>query len=189
MTLCFFSWFYFLTLIATCTLCVIYVREDDNSNVQVMITWLIWLTWTSLSAARSPKKAIKLNHPLTYSLATVICALHGQKYAALRLAWYRTCYNPSSWPITRFIELYIYILIGPEISIDNWMNCKILIYNPDRYNCAVYASTCVLSHFSIRQVCYIHPQSCILLFFKLKFWVHDLTPRSAVAPRCINAFW
>ena len=38
-------------------------KVDDNFNVQVMITWLIWITWTSLSAAW--KKAIKRNHPLT----------------------------------------------------------------------------------------------------------------------------
>ena len=36
----------------TCRLCVIFVREDTNSNVQVMIIWLIWITWTSMSAVR-----------------------------------------------------------------------------------------------------------------------------------------
>ena len=30
--------------------CVIYVREDNDSNVQAMITRLIWTTWTSLPA-------------------------------------------------------------------------------------------------------------------------------------------
>ena len=32
----------------TCRLCVIDVREDNDSNVKVMITPLIWITWTSL---------------------------------------------------------------------------------------------------------------------------------------------
>ena len=39
-------------LIVVCRLCVIYVREGNDSNVQAMITRLIWTTWTSLSAVR-----------------------------------------------------------------------------------------------------------------------------------------
>ena len=55
---------FFLKLIVASRLCVIYVKEDDNSNVQVMITWLIWITWTSLSAVW--KRAVKLNYSLTH---------------------------------------------------------------------------------------------------------------------------
>ena len=45
-----------------CRLWVIYVREDNDSNVQAMITRLIW---TSLSAV--PRKAVKFTHSLTHS--------------------------------------------------------------------------------------------------------------------------
>ena len=55
---------YFLKLIVACSLCVIYVKEDNDSNVWAMITRLIW---TPMSIV--PQKAIKLNHSLTHSLA------------------------------------------------------------------------------------------------------------------------
>ena len=45
--------------IITCRLWVFYVREDNYSNVLVMITWLIWTIWTPVSSV--PKKADKLN--------------------------------------------------------------------------------------------------------------------------------
>ena len=48
----------------TCRLCVIFVREDTNSNVHVMIIWLIWITWTSMSAVRE--------RPLNVTTHTVI---------------------------------------------------------------------------------------------------------------------
>ena len=44
---------------------VIYVREDNYSNVQVMIKRLIWTIWTPMSSVL--KKADKLN--LSLSLA------------------------------------------------------------------------------------------------------------------------
>ena len=44
-------------------LCVIYAREDNDFNGLVIITWLVWTIWTSMSAVL--KKAVKLNHSLT----------------------------------------------------------------------------------------------------------------------------
>ena len=47
----FVFWFYqfFLRLIVTCRLWIIYMREDNDSSVLDMITWLIWITWTLMS--------------------------------------------------------------------------------------------------------------------------------------------
>ena len=39
----------FLKLIVTCRLWVINVREENYSNVKVVIRWLMWITWTLLS--------------------------------------------------------------------------------------------------------------------------------------------
>ena len=52
---------FLLKLSVACRLCVIYVREDYDSNAQAVITPLIW---TSLSAV--PRKAIEFNHSLTH---------------------------------------------------------------------------------------------------------------------------
>ena len=46
-----------------CTLWVIYVRKDNDSNVKAMVTRLIW---TSLSVV--PRKAVKFNHSLILQL-------------------------------------------------------------------------------------------------------------------------
>ena len=54
---------FFVRLILTCRLWVIYVREDNYSNVEVMITRLIWTIYTSMSSVR--KKADKLNLSLS----------------------------------------------------------------------------------------------------------------------------
>ena len=70
----YFNWF-FLRLIITCRLWVIYVREDNYSNVQVMIKWLIWTIWTPMSSVL--KKADKLNLSLSLSLS-------GQRQAIIR---------------------------------------------------------------------------------------------------------
>ena len=56
---------FFLKLIVTCRLCVIYVSEDNNSNVRVTIIRLLWITWTSMSDFR--EKPSKLNYPLPHS--------------------------------------------------------------------------------------------------------------------------
>ena len=40
----------FLKLIVACVLCGIYVSEDNDSNVYLMITRLVWTTWTPMSA-------------------------------------------------------------------------------------------------------------------------------------------
>ena len=48
---------FFLRLIITCRLWVIYVREDNHSNVWVMITQLILAIWTLMSSV--PQKAHK----------------------------------------------------------------------------------------------------------------------------------
>ena len=50
--------FFFLRLIITCRLWVIYVKEDNYSNVKVMIARLIWTIWTPMSYV--PKKADNL---------------------------------------------------------------------------------------------------------------------------------
>ena len=61
----YFNWF-FLRLIITCRLWVIYVREDNYSNVLVTIKRLIWTIWTPMSSVL--KKADKLNLSLSLSL-------------------------------------------------------------------------------------------------------------------------
>ena len=43
--------------------CVIYVREDNDSNEYVMITRLVWITWTLMSTV--PKRPLNL---ITHSL-------------------------------------------------------------------------------------------------------------------------
>ena len=52
----------------SCRLCVIYVREDNDSSVQIMITRLVWTTWTPLSTV--PKRLL--------NLITRLCILHSQ---------------------------------------------------------------------------------------------------------------
>ena len=59
---------FFLRLIIICRLWVIYVRENNDSNVQVMITRLMWTIWTPMSSVL--KKADKLN--LSLSLSTIL---------------------------------------------------------------------------------------------------------------------
>ena len=54
---------FFLRLIITCGLWIIYVREDNYSIVQVMIKRLIWTIWTLMSSVL--KKAVKLNLSLS----------------------------------------------------------------------------------------------------------------------------
>ena len=45
----------------TCTSEFEYEREDNDSNVLVINTWLIWIKSTSIF----PKNDVKLNHSLT----------------------------------------------------------------------------------------------------------------------------
>ena len=42
-------YFYFIKLIGTCRLRVTFVKEDNDYNLEVIDTWLIWITWTSMS--------------------------------------------------------------------------------------------------------------------------------------------
>ena len=49
---CFSFIFFSNKSIVPCKLCVIHVQEDNNCNVSVMITWLIWITWTPMSNVR-----------------------------------------------------------------------------------------------------------------------------------------
>ena len=56
--------FRLVKLIVTSRLWVIYVREDNYSNVQARITQLIWTAWTLLSAAR--ERPLNLNHSLLF---------------------------------------------------------------------------------------------------------------------------
>ena len=53
-------YFYFLIqfFIVTCRLCVIYVREGNDYNIYILITQLVWTTWTPLSSV--PKKLLNL---------------------------------------------------------------------------------------------------------------------------------
>ena len=55
-------------MIVASRLCVIYVREDNDSSVQAMITRLIWTTWTLLSAVRE-RLLNSLARSLAHSLA------------------------------------------------------------------------------------------------------------------------
>ena len=59
----FFSSF-ILKLIATCRLCVIYVREDGDSNAYVMITRL--MCGKIDHDVLCPEKAVKRNHSITH---------------------------------------------------------------------------------------------------------------------------
>ena len=45
----FILWVFFFKLIVACKLHLIYVRGYNDSNVLVMLPWLIWITWSSLS--------------------------------------------------------------------------------------------------------------------------------------------
>ena len=60
--------YFFLQISCGPQMCVIYVREDNDSNAYAMITQLVWTTWTPMSAV--PNKAVKLNHSLTPIMLT-----------------------------------------------------------------------------------------------------------------------
>ena len=61
-----FCFINFSKLIVNCCLWVIYVREDNDSSIQVMITWLIWITpWTSMSMSTALERPLNL---ITHSL-------------------------------------------------------------------------------------------------------------------------
>ena len=68
--LCLFFIHFFLELIVTYTVSVLYVWENNNSNEWVMITWLMWITWTLLSAVQE-SFTTSLAHSLTDSLSMV----------------------------------------------------------------------------------------------------------------------
>ena len=69
---------FFLRLIITCRLWVIYVREDNHSNVKVMIKRLIWTIWTLMSSVL--KKADKLN--LSLSLCMIMASMNSVQCSA-----------------------------------------------------------------------------------------------------------
>ena len=52
-------------LILICKLCVIYVREDNDPNVEFMITRIIW--------ALMLDKAVRLNHSITGFASQAAC--------------------------------------------------------------------------------------------------------------------
>ena len=52
-------------LIATWSLCVFDVREDNNSNILVMIKRIIGITWTFMSDVRERTLDL-ITHTLTY---------------------------------------------------------------------------------------------------------------------------
>ena len=52
-----------------CRLCVIHVREDNDSNVKALITRLIWTVWASLSAALERPLNL-ITHSLTFKPQT-----------------------------------------------------------------------------------------------------------------------
>ena len=89
-TLTFFVYYFncfFLRLIITCRLWVIYVREDNYSNVEVMIKLLIWTIWTLMSSVL--KKADKLN----LSLSLVACSVLSHYLSQCRVIFDWTCWN------------------------------------------------------------------------------------------------
>ena len=47
-----FAFYSFLNLIVTFELYIIYMTKDGDCNVKVMITWLLWITWTSMFAVK-----------------------------------------------------------------------------------------------------------------------------------------
>ena len=93
----FFISFFFLMIIVTCRLCGVYVGEDNDINVKVMITQLVWTIWTSLSAVR--KRLLNLTtHSLTYSLAAVVCLQNFGHFDKLSML--------SGWGLGLFLILW-----------------------------------------------------------------------------------
>ena len=108
---CFFFNIFFLKVNCGLQLCVIYVREDNDSNVQAMIKRLVWAIWTLMSAV--PKKAVKLNHSFTLAISgknlfetIVITFLETSKSAgklvgSITYGWHGTFWpsvNMQHWP-------------------------------------------------------------------------------------------
>ena len=90
--LCFFFIPLFLKLIVACRLYVIYVRENNYSNVYVMITWLVWITWTSLSTIQERPLNL-ITDPLirlTPSLQLVIDMVPYSKGPRSTSIWHRS---------------------------------------------------------------------------------------------------
>ena len=52
-----------LKLFVTCRLCVIYVREDNDSNIYIGNDYTVCMDYMDL-AVHCPRKAVKLNHAL-----------------------------------------------------------------------------------------------------------------------------
>ena len=71
-----FFYYIFLKLIVTCRLWVICVIEDNDSNVYIMITWLIWITWTSLSTVW--KRLLNLISHSVFRNDLLICSRYKQ---------------------------------------------------------------------------------------------------------------
>ena len=134
---------FFLKLTVAFRWCVIYVREDDDSNVKAMVTRLIWTTWTLMSTV--PKKAVKLNHSLTlvisrpvnwwksftwihpsypefYWLTTRCCPHDGHGSTATCLWWahFSTCrFIPSDathFTLSHPIEMHNSHLLGDVVT-------------------------------------------------------------------------
>ena len=129
------SLYFFLKLIVTCRLCAIYVREDDNSNLEVMITWFPWITWTSLSAVG--KKLLNLIvHSFLHSPLDIAGGKHYQKVTIhiSRLVLQNValsgcfpcilCY-PIVFPT--FFWLVCYCSMSPCFSPGNWLSLSIIV--------------------------------------------------------------
>ena len=82
--------FFFRRLIITCRLWAIYVREDNYSNVYVMIKRIIWTIWSPMSSVL--KKADKLNLSLSLSSLNSSLGFAGGKH-----------YQKFAIPIFRFV--------------------------------------------------------------------------------------
>ena len=89
---------FFFSLIKTCRLWVIYVREDNYSNVKVMIKWLIWTIWTLMSSVL--KKADKLN--LSLSLSRSLYIYKNSNIPQLWQHWQHIC-NVKGMPSNYFM--------------------------------------------------------------------------------------
>ena len=85
-------------------------REDNDSNVQVMIAWLIWITWTPMPAVLS-KKAVTLNHPLTplkENNTKLWCVFFDISLSKLLkdqsiCRWFETSWRPCDVPVMAYI--------------------------------------------------------------------------------------
>ena len=126
----------FLKLIVAYQLFAMYVREDNNSNVKVMITLIIWMTWPQCLMS------IKLNHSLELLRVMALVIIN--------------CAKPSSgtllivnldflWNLT-----YIYVLLCLSVLVSYWELDRFLVKS--HTTVCVTLSKCFCELLRVRQI-------------------------------------